>query len=244
MTSQQQAANNKLFLSQLDQALGNSGLPPSQLNKLLSSAHKALDCDADCQRRKKIDELKKLWLSSKNEAIKLPEQIVTNKKNYIIATKGEHYYTNNVLRPQFQSKINTFIKKQQNEIEKMMTINNTILESYTSSIMALNRVNQLYLDVKNKNTQLLKDIDEDDKNRATSERRVFYESKDLESIYSRNQFIRTIYFIVIGLYAVLSLFYINGTYKNINFYIYIIFLILIPFNLPNFINYFYKDATI
>ena len=222
------ATPQQLLQAQLDSAFNKSGTSPDQLKRILLENKKALYCDADCQEKRKLIELKQNWLSSKNKARILPDQVQRNEKKYFIAAKGQEYYTDNILRPQFEAQINNFISQQLAELEKRKAVNASILTSYSASSMALSRIAQLETSLQRKNTALLRDIDTQRKNTFTSGRRVYYKAHNLESLEFYNYVIRIIYFSVIALYAILSLIFIKNKYRSILFWIYISFAIALP----------------
>ncbi len=58
MASQEQELRNKLLMEQMEQALGHAGIPKFEMQQMLRQATKALECNADCQKKRKLEKLK------------------------------------------------------------------------------------------------------------------------------------------------------------------------------------------
>ena len=237
MASQEQQQQNKLFLSHIDQALGHSGIPQVELQQMMRQASKALECNAECRKNKEIEKLKTAWITSESHEKTLQKEIINNKKKYFLATKGPAFYKTKILEPQFQTEINNHIKTQQAHLEKTMTFNTQILNSYNATTTSMDRIAQLYKDVIAKKKRLKQDIDNKVKQTNTSERRVYYEFQEIDKLQYYNTIIKRIYFTIITLYAILSLYYFTGQYKKISFWILIILAVILPFILSEIIKF-------
>ena len=66
MASPETEERNKLLLLHLKQAMGHSDLPKTEIQDLMRQATKSLKCNAACQKRKEIDNLKQKWLQSES----------------------------------------------------------------------------------------------------------------------------------------------------------------------------------
>jgi hypothetical protein len=239
MTSQEQQQRNKLFLSHMDQALGHSGIPQAELQQMMRQASKALECNATCQKNKEIEKLKTAWITSQSQEKTLQTEIQEKKKKYFLAAKGPEFYKKTILRPQFQTEINEFIKKQQKQLNNTMTSNTQILNSYHATTTSMERIKQLYKDVLAKKTKLKQDIDSKVKTTNTSERRVYYEFQEMDQLQYYNTIIKYVYFTIITLYTILSLYYFTGQYKNLMFWVFIIIAVILPFILSYLIRFVY-----
>jgi len=233
MASDETKVRNDLLLTHLNQALGHSNLPPQEIQTLMRQATQTFQCDAVCERKKEVDRLKQAWVKSESlGGEKLKQQIEDNRKNFFLAVKGPTFYNSNVLKPEYQSEIDTFIKEQQTELKQIQVSNNRTLNAYTATKSSLDRINQLYDDVNNKNLSLKRELDHKEKTTNTAERRVYYEFQEMDKLEYYNKIIKIIYLGVLTLYAILSLYYISGQYKKIGFWSFIIVATAIPFVLP------------
>ena len=193
--------SNKVLQTDIDLALSQSGLPMAEITNLINLANKRLQCDTECEQKKKIAELKKIFIKSEYLNKTIPSIVAQDEKNYFIAAKGDQYYTNNILTKRYQTQVNIFIQQQNGILKNVKTIISTILASYNSESIALARINQLYSDVKNKNDTLNNDIDQHYKDTLTAERKVYYEEQIFDSLKYYNMILKIIYFILPGLYV-------------------------------------------
>ena len=237
MTTQQKISN-KALQTEIDIALSNSGLPLAEITNLINLANKRLQCDAECEHKKKIAALKKSLTKSEDLYNTIPTIVAENEKNYFIAAKGEQYYTDNILTKKYQTQVNTFIRQQQANLSNVKQIINVMLLSYSGETIAISRIKQLFLDVKNKNDALKNDIDQYYKNTLTAERRVYYEDQNVDNLEYYNNKLKIAYFILVGLYILFGGFFWKGQYKRIGVWIYLIIYLAFPWMSKYIIEYF------
>jgi hypothetical protein len=230
MASDATKAQNDLLLSHLNQALSHSNIPKQEMQTLMRQATQSLQCDTACEKKKRIERLKQKWTESAAlGGEKLKQQIEDNRKKFFLAIKGPTFYKDNVLKPEYQSDIDTFIRKQQAELAKIQRTNTRTLNTYTAMISSLDRIDQLSEDVNTENKLLKRELDHKERITNTAERRVYYEFQDLGKVKYYNKIITRIYLLVIALYAIHSLYYITGKYKKPRFWLFVITAIAIPF---------------
>lgn len=230
MASDAAKMRNDLLLTHLDQALSHSNIPKQEMQTLMREATKSLQCDAACEKKKRIDRLKQKWIESASlSQEKLKQQIEDNRKNFFLATKGPTFYKDNVLKPEYQSEIDTFIKKQHAELAKIKRNNARALNAYNTIFSSLDNIKNLSEDVNTEHKMLLKELDNKERTTSTAERRVYYEFQDLDRVKYYNKLITRVYLVIIALYAIFSLYYISGKYKKPKFWLSIIIAIAIPF---------------
>ncbi len=80
----------------------------NQFNDFINNANSALSCDADCQDKKKRNELKKKYLEAKTNLLTAPVQLETTYKNYLTYTKGDDAY-NEYQERELQEKAKTIV---------------------------------------------------------------------------------------------------------------------------------------
>ena len=73
----------------LNAALVSAGLPQNQLNALIATARDRLVCDSECQKRRKIESLKKKWDKSKTSLRDAPDRERIAEKNYYVFADGD-----------------------------------------------------------------------------------------------------------------------------------------------------------
>jgi len=230
MASDATKMKNDLLLSHLDQALGHSNMPEQEMQILMRQATKSLQCNAACEKKKRIAYLKQEWIKSATQGgEKLKQQVEDNRKKFFLAIKGPTFYRDNVLEPEFQSEIDTFIKEHQAKLDEILITNTRTLNTYTSMLSSRDRMNQLLDDVDDENQSLKRKIDRKKSTTNTAERRVYYEFQEMDKVKFYNKIITRVYLLVIALYTILSLYYITGKYKKPRFWLSISVAIAIPF---------------
>ena len=104
-TVQQLALDNQLFVQQLDAALLNAHLPPNTLRAMLENVNKTFLCDAECQEKKKIEQLHGAWIAAKGNVKTSEANMFNARANYFKEARGDKYYINNVLTQNLNKKL-------------------------------------------------------------------------------------------------------------------------------------------
>lgn len=239
-----QELSNQLFLSQIDTALGRSGLPAAEISELIRQTNARLQCDAACQRRKKLDELKNAWTSAQTKYDDLPKIINKSEEAYYTEAKGPNYYRDHILRPRYDSYIRLFAKEKRAEFFVVKEIIMSLISNYNGGSTALARFTELYNDLLKKKSVLNRDIDDEYKSTITAERRVYYEMEDVNSLQSYNSTLIIIYYVILAilliLYLIFGTFFKKKEYKTFSFWIYLITILIIPAILKYIVNFFYN----
>ena len=248
MTLQQQEFKNEFFLTKLQDALKRSGLPAEQLKELSTMVVAKLKCDSACQKRKKEEELKKLWIDSQEQYKKLPGLIKKYEKEYFVETQGEDFYKNSVLKPRYQYNADLYRQEAENKLNKAQNRNN--LETFenfenleTAGKEALEKMLELYKENVNNKNKLELEIDNNYKSALTGERRVYYEINEINNLKYYNKIIRIVYFVLIAIYIIFGPFFRNGGWKKPTQWIYLIIFILLPFIIKYIIDFFYTQSS-
>jgi membrane-associated HD superfamily phosphohydrolase len=94
----------------------------NNFNDFLDNANNVLACDANCQERKKKEELKTKYLEAKTNLLTAPNQVDSSYKNYLTYTKGDSAYSEykeNELKQKAQTIVTTFKSNFSESIEKI-----------------------------------------------------------------------------------------------------------------------------
>lgn len=236
MATDQTQLTNTEFLSEIDDALEESGLPRNKLNQLMRMAEERLRCDTPCQRKKDILALKEKWLNSKSEYNKLPNEIVENEKNYYTLDKGEKYYKDNILKTRYDDHIRKYKNTEYAKLTEVKSVLDALVENYYSDTVAESRIDQLYEDVSKKNQALKLDVDNYYKKTFTDERKVFYEDQEIDNLKYYRTIITIAYYVLIVFYIVFGSFFAKGDYKKWKSWLIIVVYIAIPYLLKYIIN--------
>ena len=219
--------------------LQRAGASMPEILDVVKAIAAKLECDDACQKRKKIDELRKTWINSLNQYNTLPNIIDTNEQKYFDLAEGPDYYKNNVLKPKYIHQATENLNNEREKLESINTNFNSLLNGYSGETIALNRLKQLEDDLIEKNKSLRTKIDNHYKSTLTNERKVFYEIDEVSSLKYYNKILFIIYFVILCIYIIFGPFFRKGLYKKYTGWIHIIFYIVLPFTINWLIGLFY-----
>ena len=227
-TVQQLALDNQLFVQQLDAALLNAHLPPNTLRAMLENVNKTFLCDAECQEKKKIEQLHGAWIAAKGNVKTSEANMFNARANYFKEARGDKYYINNVLTPEFKQEIDTRINGYEKELTKVKHTNNSVLDAYTAAFYSLERIKQLFERTTEENLLLKEKLDKKMKFINTEERRVWYKFESIDRQKFYNKIVMGIYYLLVVIFAGIQLFK-HGQFKNYKFWIKLVGIAIIPF---------------
>ncbi len=227
-TVQQLALDNQLFVQQLDAALMNAHLPPNTLRALLEDVNKTFLCDAECQEKKKIEKLHGAWIAAKSNVQTSEANMLSARANYFKEARGDKYYINNVLTPEFKQEIDSRINGYKKELTKVKHTNNSVVDAYTAAFNSLERIKQLFERTTEENLLLKEKLDNKMKFINTEERRVWYKFESIDRQQFYNKIVMGIYYLLVVIFAGIQLFKYNQL-KNYKFWIKLLAIGIIPF---------------
>ena len=225
---QQLALDNQLFVQQVDSALMNAHLPPNILREMISNVNKTFLCDAECQEKKKIEKLHGEWVAAKSNVKNSENNMLMARANYFKEARGDKYYVNNVLTPEFKQEIDNRINNYQKELTKVKHTNNSVVDAYTAAFNSLERIKQLFEKTTEENIGLKNKLDNRMKFINTEERRVWYKFESIDRQKFYNKIVMGVYYLLVSIFAGIQLFK-HQQLKNYKFWIKLLGLILVPF---------------
>ena len=198
-------------VSNITSELKTQGLPVETINKLMIQMNNLIRCGPTCQRNNKIDELKKKYEAAQEEVHSAPERLNNARKNYFTFTHGDSYYQNFEKKKNLEKakKLKSKIKKNANKhmAEIEYKIENTLfLKKSKKNLYKL--LNKLRLS----NEMLEKNMDRNVASVKTSDRKVFYENQEIETLFFYKNILKRFYWLLIVIYT--FLFFYNKFYKN------------------------------
>jgi hypothetical protein len=197
-------------------------------NSFLKKAKQAVMCDSECQKQRKSEELKKIYLDSQTNLASADHQLVVAEKNYVSFTQGELEY-NNKKEEELHKKAKIIINEYKKNFERESKGIQVQIDTYNSLIANYKNVVELYLKYKNDNLELTKELKNSSSDILTNERKTYYENQGIDSLSFVYYYVLFIIYIifVIG-YLITSIFYqsqINWKYRVL----YFIILFILPF---------------
>ena len=182
--------------------LSSMGLPENKMNSVVHSLNSKLNCDSKCQRRKKIDELRNKWESSKKNMETAPTQVEDAERNYYLYSEGEKKYKDKLLE-KYSKNIELTQKKLMREHDKEMEELTEVIGDNQSQTIVINKLREL-LDIKENKSEILRTrLDTDISKIETSQRRVIYEEKEVTWVGTVGWILLILYLMVLVIYIIL-----------------------------------------
>jgi hypothetical protein len=199
-----------------------------KFNSLIDQAAEAITCDANCQKQKKIDELKQKYINAQSNLARGPQQLEIARKNYVIYNKGEPVY-NELVEMELTKKatmISTFYKDNFNE-ESQNVLSN--VKTYSGLLSNLKNVFELYLKYKQENIELTKKLKDETNDILTNERKTYYQDQGIDNLkFYYYYFLLIVYVICVILFGVFNFIYPSQMSWKIRAGILVI-LVILPF---------------
>uniref|UniRef100_A0A6C0IHM8 Uncharacterized protein n=1 Tax=viral metagenome TaxID=1070528 RepID=A0A6C0IHM8_9ZZZZ len=230
LNTQDNISNSMVLQEQalIDKALINAGLPENKINSLIAMAKDKLSCDSDCQQKRLADNYKKKWDLAKQQYISAPEDIKQAEKNYYIYDKGYPAYKD-MLYERYTKSAAEF-KTQSNK--KYTLVNEEIsnlIDNYDTSTLYLRRMNDLLRVKLKENDDLKREIDQYIGFTQTSGRKVIYEDRARDWLYTARNILLFIYFSLLVLYIIFGKFIPKQEYLQWRVWLMLIIYILFPY---------------
>ena len=203
------------------------------LNELIKQSNEQTACGPDCQREKKITELKSKYESAKNNLSKGPENLAEARKNYFVYAFGNKYnndYNEKLYTKQACDKVTSMKKQHKQDVKEI----SSLIDDYESAYVYQRNMNDLSEKYEDENQSLKKEIDNNEKERATNDRKVYYENQQINNIQFYKSLVKIIYWITLILYTLIFLY--DGFYKQIKMDVILILLYIYPFVIDTIIS--------
>ncbi len=183
----------------------------AMLNSVIQQANKQTNCGPDCQREKKIEDLKGKYNKAKNNLENGPENLAEARKNYFTYAFGNKYF-NDFNEKEFTEKSNKLVKNMKEQHSDDVNEINDLLDNYKGLYTSKQNTIDLLSKYKKENKELEKDTDDYVKIAETNDRRVFYENQEINKLKKYNSILSIIYWVTFALLIVIIIY--NGYYSN------------------------------
>ena len=177
-----------------------------KINDMMTHAHKNVVCGTECKRKKKENELKKIYNDAKSNNDSAPEELEQAKKNYYIYTKGKDFYQN-LLDKELDEKrdnlLSTHLKKRKDKTDEI----ETIIENYNISDYYNKNVDDYLEEQINEYDELKSEKENTIGKSLTNDRRTHYSELSNKNILIINNVVKIIFILLLVCYTILVLFY-------------------------------------
>lgn len=198
----------------------------NSLNELIKKSNQQTSCGPDCQKEKKIEDLKSKYESEKANLSQGPENLAESRKNYFVYAFGNKYnddFNDKLYTKEANDKVNTMKKQHAEDVEEITSL----INDYESTYIYKGNMSDLSDKYEDENNTLKKEIDTNEKSKATNDRKVYYENQQIEDIQYYKSLIKIVYWVTLVLYTFVFLY--DGFYKNIKMDVMLILFYIYPY---------------
>jgi hypothetical protein len=196
-------------------------------NNFIKKATDVITCDAECEKQKKNEQLKKIYLDSKTKILTAPSDSRVAQKNYVTFAEGESAY-NELNEQQLMEKAKSITSKFKTSFDNDITNTNLKLGSYNGLLTNFKNVEELHSKYVHDNIDIANDLKIKKSDIMTNDRKTYYEDQNIDSLKFYYKIFIGIYIFIIVVFTI-SVFFVPSK-TNIKLKIFILsFLILYPF---------------
>jgi hypothetical protein len=201
----------------------------NKLNSLLVSVTKSITCGPECQRQKKIDELRYNYEVAKDNLVLAEPEYEIARQNYYTYTSGKDGY-DEMMETEYTEKAEEIAGIYKETYDKEVTKIETQLDIYNGLLANIDNVSDLHKKYKKENVQLFNELKNITNDILTNQRKTYYKDQEIERSngYSSYILLLVIYIIVVICFAIFSLIYPSQTTFMFRTLILCVF-ILLPF---------------
>lgn len=199
-----------------------------KFNSFIQAASQQVACGTECQRQKKIQQLKDNYLNAEaNLKLSRPQYDIA-KKEYYSYIDGQSGY-NEMIESELSDKADQIAEKFNDKFNKKINNIKSLLQTYNGLLINFRNVLDLFKKYKKNNIFLAKKIKNDSNDILTNERKTYYEDQNIDSLNSVYYYVLlVIYIITVICFVIFSLIYPSQTSWKIKLLLFIVFLAL-PF---------------
>ena len=208
----------------------NRMLPPDRLNGMLALLQNNLICDSNCQREKKIVELREKMNKASNVVKTSKNDLFQAEKNYYEYKDGEAEYLDYLLKKNKKEFEDIVEKMTDEELESYKQIN-SLIYGFSAEKIHAKEMDKLVDILIKKNEDLKLELDSMIDATTTSDRKIEYQTTEIEWLYKIRYFLYTVYFLLLVFYIIFGNFVRDRLYEKKETWLYVIIYILFPFSL-------------
>lgn len=201
----------------------------NKLNSLLGFDEESETCGPECQRQKKIDELRDEYETAKDNLVLAEPEYEIAKQNYYTYTSGEDGY-DELMASEYSEKAEEIALMYKKTYDEELTKIQSQLETYNGILVNFHNVVDLYKKYKKENAELFKKLKNITNDVLTNQRKTYYKDQEIERTngYSSYSLLLGIYIIIVICFAIFSVMYPSQLSFMIRMLLLCVF-ILLPF---------------
>lgn len=210
-----------------EKQLKSMGFDVSKISSIVDLVNNDAMCGPDCQRQKKLAELRDAVIAAKKVSEDAPQNLAEARKNYFLYKDGEKGYLEAQLAEKRKEAIEK-IGKMREEFDKRVQRTQTLVDEYEAMWTYNTNVDDLLNTYITTNQRLTKDIDDTKSKVFTNDRRFYYYDQAIGWQWYVNTLVQIGYWSITVAFILYYLLY-KGHYTNRNSVIYGAVLLLLPF---------------
>ena len=214
--------------AEINNALIKAGLPQNKLNSLLALVQDRLFCDANCQKNRTSEKLKKALDDAQNNLKTAPEQVENAEKNYYLYSKGTAGYRD-YLFDKYSKNAEEMKEKSLKKHNEMDNEIKTLIAKYDAELVSQQRMEELLQLRINENKELKNKIDHIIGVVETNDRKVVYEQYEQGWLGTIKSILIFFYYILFIIYFIISDFFSAEKYKTLKGWLFVLWFMFFPF---------------
>lgn len=218
-----------------EKQLKSMGFDMGTIAQLIGVVNDDAMCGPECQRQKKLAELKDAMTAAQNVSTDAPSKLAEARKNYYVYRDGEKGYLN----AQLEAKRQEAIKKTdtlQDEFGKRVQRTQTLIDEYEAMMVYNQNTDEMLDNYITTNQRLTKEIDTTKANIFTNDRRFYYYDQAIDWQWYVNKAVSICYWAITAVYVAYYLVY-KGHYSDRHQVAYGIVLALLPFMVTRILTF-------
>lgn len=225
---------NLMLKQQLNNTFGSSDPHPGTkdaqeyVNKLISKSSEKILCGPQCQKEKKIANLKQNYLEAELEMENAPSKVEETRKEYYVADIGLNGY-NEMMFKEYTEQSNVIVEEKRSEFNKHMTEAQNTLQTWEILDNNYKNIKSLYNKYAHETEHLETNIDDTEKDLITNNRKTVYENQGISSLLSWYSILKWLYIIIFIIFVTVLLSRVYSTHHLYTFITLTISLLLYPF---------------
>jgi hypothetical protein len=208
-----------------------------KLNYFITEMEKTINCDAECQSKKKGEKLLRNIMVAKSRVESAPYDLKAAQEKYAVFSGSEKALTDQQLadlQKEAQQTVNEF-KEQQDAIIAELEAQ---LETFSTNRMNFQNVLELYINYRKENLKLKKELMNTENDTLVNQRKTYYHDQEVDGLKMYYYYIIfVIYAVSVICFAAFSFIYGSGIDWRKRFAI-LIALVFLPFLSTTILKYF------
>jgi hypothetical protein len=209
----------------------NQMLPPDRLNGMLAMLQNNLLCDSNCQKEKKIVELREKMHRASNVVKTSPNDLSQAEKNYYEYKGGSGEYLDYLLDKNKRDYERVVEEMTRTEFDSYKQFD-SLIYGFSAEKIHAKEMNKLADILIKENTDLELKLDYMISTTTTSDRKIDYQTREIDWLRKIRYGLYTVYISVFILYLLLSNFITDKLYEKKETWFYIILYCIFPTLVP------------